>query len=112
MIRSILVLIVFLTSRTFPGVQDYIFRQIKVEDGLSQSTVLASLQDSRGFMWFGTIDGLNRYDGYNFTVYVNDPSDSTSISDNLIKCLFEDSKKQLWIGTANGYINKFDIGAG
>jgi ligand-binding sensor domain-containing protein/two-component sensor histidine kinase len=98
-----------MVCKVFAGPQDYTFRQIKVEDGLSQSTVLTSLQDSRGFMWFGTIDGLNRYDGYNFTVYVNDPSDSTSISDNLIKCLYEDSKKQLWIGTTNGYINKFDM---
>lgn len=107
--RIILILVLFLTCKVFSGVQDYTFRQIKVEDGLSQSTVLTSLQDNRGFMWFGTIDGLNRYDGYNFTIYVNDPGDSTTISDNLIKCLFEDSKKQLWIGTGNGFLNKFDI---
>ena len=107
--KIVFILVISITCRIFAGVQDYTFRQIKVEDGLSQSTVLTSLQDNRGFMWFGTIDGLNRYDGYNFTIYVNDPGDSTSISDNLIKCLFEDNKKQLWIGTANGYLNKFDI---
>jgi ligand-binding sensor domain-containing protein/two-component sensor histidine kinase len=88
--------------------QEYNFKQLTVDDGLSQSTVFATLQDSRGYMWFGTIDGLNRYDGYEFTVYTNDPSDTTTISDNVITSIFEDSKNQLWIGTVNGYINKFN----
>jgi len=57
--------------------QDYIFKQLTVDDGLSQSTVFATIQDSRGYMWFGTIDGLNRYDGYTFKIYTNDPFDST-----------------------------------
>jgi len=72
--------------------QDYIFKQLTVDDGLSQNTVFATIQDSRGYMWFGTIDGLNRYDGYTFKVYTNDPFDSTTISDNVITCIFEDSK--------------------
>jgi len=59
-------------------------------------------------MWFGTFDGLNRYDGYTFKVYTNDPFDSTTISDNVITCIFEDSKNQIWIGTVNGYLNKFN----
>ncbi len=88
--------------------QEYIFQQLTVEDGLSQSTVFAALQDSRGYMWFGTYDGLNRYDGYTFKIYTNDPFDSTTISDNVITCIFEDSKNQLWIGTVNGYLNKFN----
>ncbi len=88
--------------------QEYIFQQLTVDDGLSQSTVFAALQDSRGFMWFGTIDGLNKYDGYDFTIYSNDPNDSTTISDNVITCIFEDSKNQIWVGTVNGYLNKFN----
>ena len=92
----------------FAASNDYIFKQLTIDDGLSQSTVFATLQDSRGYMWFGTIDGLNRYDGYNFMIYTNDPSDSTPISDNVITSLFEDRQKQLWIGTVNGYINKFN----
>jgi len=88
--------------------QEYIFQQLTVDDGLSQSTVFAALQDSRGYMWFGTIDGLNKYDGYDFTIYSNDPNDSTTISDNVITCIFEDSKNQIWVGTVNGYLNKFN----
>jgi ligand-binding sensor domain-containing protein/two-component sensor histidine kinase len=100
--------ILFLSLNAFPASNEYIFRQLTVEDGLSQSTVFATLQDSRGYMWFGTIDGLNRYDGYNFMVFTNNPSDSTTISDNVIISIFEDSRKQMWIGTVNGYINKFN----
>ena len=87
---------------------DYIFKQLTINDGLSQSTVFATLQDSRGYMWFGTINGLNRYDGYEFKVYVNNPADSTSISDNFISALFEDDEDYIWVGTTNGYLNKFN----
>ena len=100
--------IFIISLNVFPASNEYIFRQLTIDDGLSQSTVFASLQDSRGYMWFGTIDGLNRYDGYNFMVFTNNPSDSTTISDNVITSIFEDSRKQLWIGTVNGYINKFN----
>jgi ligand-binding sensor domain-containing protein len=62
------------------------------EDGLSQNTVHSILQDSKGFMWFATEDGLNKYDGYNFTVYKNNPRDKNSISDNFIWTIFEDKK--------------------
>ncbi len=61
-------------------------------------------------MWFGTQDGLNKYDGYTFTVYKHDPFDSTSISDNYIKCIFEDQSGVLWIGTENGGFNRFNRG--
>ena len=59
-------------------------------------------------MWFGTGNGLNKYDGYNFTVYLNDPYDSTSISDNEITSIYEDKDGYIWIGTINGILNKFD----
>ena len=58
-------------------------------------------------MWFGTRDGLNRYDGYEFKSYFNSLEDSTSISDNQINIIFEDSHRNLWIGTGNG-LNQFD----
>jgi len=108
MIFFTVILILFYSFKTFSSSDEYIFRQLTVNDGLSQSTVSATLQDSRGYMWFGTIDGLNRYDGYNFMVFTNNPSDTTTISDNVITSIFEDSRKQLWIGTVNGYINKFN----
>ena len=78
------------------------FEHISIEDGLSQSVVNCILQDWQGFMWFGTQDGLNRYDGYKFTVYKNDRDSSNSIGNNYINCLFEDKAQNLWIGTQNG----------
>jgi ligand-binding sensor domain-containing protein/two-component sensor histidine kinase len=88
--------------------QEYQFNQIKVEDGLSQSTVYCMLQDRKGFLWFGTANGLNRYDGYSFIVYTNDPTDSTTISDNGILSLLEDKDGFIWAGTVSGVLNKYD----
>ncbi|HMR41368.1 MAG TPA: two-component regulator propeller domain-containing protein [Ignavibacteria bacterium] len=84
------------------------FNQLSIEHGLSQSVVDCIIQDHRGFMWFGTQDGLNKYDGYKFTVYRNDPENINSISNNMITCLYEDNSGDLWIGTATGGLNKYD----
>ncbi|MCB9078861.1 MAG: SpoIIE family protein phosphatase [Anaerolineaceae bacterium] len=83
------------------------FDRISIEDGLSQSTIYAILQDRQGFMWFGTQDGLNKFDGYRFTVYKNDPDDPATIADNFIRAIYEDHDGNLWIGT-NGGLNRFD----
>ncbi|MBT8385909.1 MAG: hypothetical protein KJO12_00730, partial [Ignavibacteria bacterium] len=77
-IISKFIILLLLSAPGSAFTDDYIFKQLTVVDGLSQSTVFATIQDSRGYMWFGTINGLNRYDGYEFRVYVNNPADSTS----------------------------------
>ena len=69
------------------------------------------MQDSDGFMWFGTNDGLNRFDGKHFKVYKHNPNDSTSIGHNFIHCIQEDSKNRMLVGTRNGlylYNKKLD----
>src|ERR1700733_9987102 len=74
------------------------FKHLGYEQGLSNTSVECILQDHRGYMWFGTRDGLNRYDGYKITVYNNNPKDTGSISDNSIHCVYEDHQNHLWIG--------------
>ena len=92
---------------SFAQISDVKFRHISNEQGLSNSTITCVLQDSRGFMWFGTRDGLNRYDGAKVVIYKNDPKNNTSISDNFINCLFEDAGHYIWVGTIYG-LNRFD----
>jgi PAS domain S-box-containing protein len=78
------------------------FTHLTSEQGLSHDVVRCILQDSQGFMWFGTLDGLNRYDGYTFTIYRHRRSDPGSLSHNAVTALYEDRAGTLWIGTAMG----------
>ncbi|MDM8529696.1 two-component regulator propeller domain-containing protein [Anaerolineales bacterium HSG25] len=78
------------------------FEHLSTEDGLSNPRVYAIYQDSEGFLWFGTDDGLNRYDGYHLTVYRHDPTNPSSVSSNTIKSIVEDSQGRLWLGTEKG----------
>ena len=103
-----IILFFFLAYNSFSQTEEYIFKQFTDADGLSQSTIFSMIQDQEGYLWFGTIDGLNRYDGYEFRVYVNDPSDAMSISDNFISALYEDKDGYIWIGTVNGYFNRLN----
>lgn len=83
------------------------FKRFNTKDGLSQASVNCILRDSKGFMWFGTDDGLNRFDGNQFKIFRNLPDDSTSIFDNTILSLREDEYGNIWIGTTEG-LNLFD----
>jgi signal transduction histidine kinase/ligand-binding sensor domain-containing protein/CheY-like chemotaxis protein len=78
------------------------FTHLNSDDGLSQNNVMSMLKDKHGFMWFGTEDGLNRYDGYQFKVYSNNVKDKNSICDNNIISLLEDRAGTIWIATNNG----------
>ncbi len=80
---------------------------LTAEDGLSLNVVTEVLQDSRGFLWFGTYNGLNRYDGYNFKVFLPEPSNSKSISNHSIWDIFEDSQGYIWVGTLEG-LNRYN----
>jgi ligand-binding sensor domain-containing protein len=87
---------------------EYSFTNIGIEDGLSQSTIFDIMQDSKGFIWFATNNGLNRYDGYNFKVYSSSVFDSSSISDNGITALHKDIDGIMWVGTKQGVLNKYN----
>ncbi|MCF7805147.1 MAG: PAS domain S-box protein [Candidatus Marinimicrobia bacterium] len=84
------------------------FEHLTIDDGLSHSKVNCILQDSRGFMWFGTNDGLDRYNGYKITEYQYNLSDSGSITHNLIRDIHEDSHGNLWVATDAGGLNLYD----
>ena len=84
------------------------FERISLEQGLSQNSVVSILQDRQGFMWFGTQDGLNRYDGYRFRVFKHDPDNPVSLGNNYIQTLYEDRDGVLWIGTRGGILHKFN----
>jgi ligand-binding sensor domain-containing protein/signal transduction histidine kinase len=84
------------------------FDHINIEQGLSQSSVRVILQDSIGFLWFGTEDGLNRYDGYTFKTFKPDPDVLNGLSDRFITSLEEDQNGILWVGTRQGGLNRYD----
>jgi ligand-binding sensor domain-containing protein/serine phosphatase RsbU (regulator of sigma subunit) len=83
------------------------FERIGREQGLSESAVTTVLQDKRGFLWVGTQNGLNRYDGYNFSVFRQNPNDTASLANNNIRSLYEDHAGTLWVGTSNG-LHRYD----
>ncbi|MEO6187463.1 MAG: two-component regulator propeller domain-containing protein [Ginsengibacter sp.] len=107
-LRNLLALLLISPLFLFAQNRQLKFSRFQTDAGLSQSNVLCIIQDSRGFMWFGTRDGLNKYDGYKFTVYRNDPKNKESISNNYIRDIKETGNGNLWIATAGGGLNYFD----
>jgi ligand-binding sensor domain-containing protein/signal transduction histidine kinase/DNA-binding response OmpR family regulator len=100
--KKLLLYVLFLLAFTQTYAQFYYFRRYQVEQGLSNNTVYACLQDSKGFMWFGTVDGLNRFDGYTFKTFHYDNRDPQSLGGNSVRSLHEDAYGNLWVGTAKG----------
>ena len=88
------------------------FNRLTIDDGISNSYVNTIIQDKKGFVWVGTNDGLNRYDGYRFEVYRHNPFDKHSIGGNSIRCLYEDKSNNLWIGLKDGGLSKYDPSTG
>ena len=105
---KIIFLLLFSSALLTAQNNDIRFEHLNVDDGLSNNFINSIVQDSIGFMWFATEDGLNKYDGYDFTVYRHDPNDSTSLSENNIKVLQVDKNGILWIGTNGGGLNAFN----
>ena len=94
------ILIVLLSSGIARGSDIYTrFEQLSVADGLSQNSVWSIIQDHRGYLWVGTRDGLNRYDGYEFTTFYHKENDPHSLPDNYVRCLMEDREGSIWVGT-------------
>jgi two-component system sensor histidine kinase ChiS len=107
-LSTVFLILVLKSLIVFGQADDYSFEHLGAEQGLSNLNVTSIYQDSKGFMWFGTFNGLNRYDGYEMKNYFNNPKDSSSLSDNRITCIYEDNKKNLWIGTNVGGLNLYN----
>ena len=101
-------LLFFPFNNTIPQIKQLQFERIHAEDGPAQSLITDIYQDSQGFMWFGTYDGLYKYDGYRFTAYKNKAFDTTSISGNYIQTIIEDHKGNIWIGTQSSGISVYN----
>lgn len=82
--------------------QEYYFRHYQVEQGLSNNTIFSGLLGNNGFLWFGTKEGLNRFDGYNFKRFLTPRSDTNEINNNYIYSLSKDNQGQIWVGAQNG----------
>jgi ligand-binding sensor domain-containing protein len=107
--RAFLILAILLTVTLCVAQEPYLyFSKISTDKGLSHNKVNCILQDKRGFIWFGTEDGLNRYDGQYFTIFRNVPNDTTTISGNIITDLLEDEDSVIWIATSDGGLTKYD----
>lgn len=104
--KLILVFIALILSEICSS-NDYRFAHLTAANGISQSEVYTFLEDRNGFMWIGTLDGLNRYDGYSFEIFNTDRTISNSLSNNTIRSLAEDQYGRIWIGTDNG-LNFYD----
>jgi ligand-binding sensor domain-containing protein/signal transduction histidine kinase len=104
--RAPIVAILLLIYSGLAG-QSYYFRHFQVENGLSNNAVICCAQDNKGFLWFGTKDGLDRFDGYTFKIFRNDPDEKSSLGSNFIHALYADRSGILWVGTEKG-LYKYD----
>jgi signal transduction histidine kinase/DNA-binding response OmpR family regulator/ligand-binding sensor domain-containing protein len=111
-IQLLLLILVFGIGQKASAQKENAYESISIAQGLSQGMVYDILQDKEGFIWVGTKDGLNRYDGYTFKIFTNDPTNNRSLSSNSINKLFEDSKGRIWVGTENEGLNIYDKKSG
>lgn len=106
---SLLLLAITYSWKVNAHFNQLIFHNYTVRDGLSQNTVTSIGQDQMGFMWFGTFDGLNRFDGYDFVHYKNNPNDNSSLSNNRCHNIVNDSKGNLWVVTLDSTYNRYNV---
>lgn len=103
----VLFLLLITSVQLFAQETDVKFTRISVDEGLSHLVVNFIDQDESGFIWIGTHDGLNRFDGYQFKSFYKIPDNPNSLSDNIVTCFLQVSKEEVWIGTDDG-VNKFN----
>jgi len=98
----------FLKSTSFAQQQNFKFEHITTEQGLTSNSISVILQDKQGFLWIGTRNGLNKYNGYDITIYRYDPENPNSLRDNVIESIYEDRFGIIWLGTQNGWLEQYN----
>ncbi|MFC2096227.1 two-component regulator propeller domain-containing protein [Bacteroidota bacterium] len=106
--RFFIIILLFYSFSVYSQESNVKFSSLSITDGLSQSYVYTILQDTEGFMWFGTTEGVNKFDGNEFTHYKFELADSNSLSDNFVVSLIETSDKEIWVATRDGGVNIFN----
>lgn len=107
--RPLLILfLVLISGPMYAQAPALVFEKLTIGNGLSNNKVNCIIQDRRGFIWIGTNDGLNRYDGYNFEIFRHEPGNISTISGNIIRDIVEDKNGVLWIATEDGGLSRYD----
>ena len=106
-LKFFIICFLYLLTNVLHAQENFVFENFSIPQGLSNPTINCICEDKYGFLWLGTNDGLSRYDGYEFKVYKNNPSDSTSLPGNSIRTISEDNEGNLWIGGSN-VLAKYD----
>lgn len=108
LLRNLILVLLGFCANSLSAQSPQVFDQFTTKEGLSHNTINCITQDSLGFMWFGSMDGLCRFDGYDFKAYKSSPNNNNSLCHNLIKSICVDGKGSMWIGTAHG-LSHFNI---
>lgn len=103
---TLLLLIVLTSTQLYPQIESRL-EHLNMGAGNSLETIYCILQDSKGFLWFGTLGGLYKYDGYTFNKYTSDNNNERTLSSNIINSIYEDRSEILWIATSKG-LNKYN----
>ena len=111
--KRLLFLFIYLSSLgLYTSAQTFSFDRYTIDNGISNSYITCIIQDRKGFIWIGTLNGLNRFDGYKFEIFRYNPLDKKSIGGNYIRCLYEDKKGNLWIGLKDGGLSMMNCTTG
>ena len=106
--RFIVSLFVLLCTSGLIASEHYVVQHYSIKDGMSQNTVMAIMQDRQGFMWFGTWDGLNRFDGYEFVTFKAMHDGEEAQVNNRVDLIYEDEEERIWWGTYDGHFYRLD----
>lgn len=105
---AVILFFLLIATKNFSQNKDYTFEKLTVRNGLSHNNVYAIFQDQLGFLWFGTQDGLNKYDGYNFKIYRHEPGNKNSLTTGNFGKIYQDSSGVFWFGTFGGGIDQYN----